>query len=569
MEIRFYTPELNLIGIMENQTSLLWTRKYYEPGNFQLITPITDYNLFLCKRGNIIHFEGAVEAAVIECVVYRQEHSRRIITCVGRMLSSYFDRRLIRPYALQDDPVLTFSGRVEQIMRELVDRLDFPIPLVQLGEYHGYGDEITITATYKNLLVYLERLSQTGNIGFRLVPDFTNKTLTFETYVGVNRAETQSERMRVMFSEELQNISTIKYQNDDRKLKNFFYINREGDYSFIGNMQLEGLERRELLLSENKDDQLIYNPPVFDQPYPERRRIPIFETDYDDPIYSKSVDVVRDSNGSLYVSRQDGLYDTASSDTPVYKKVDSSGSSSGGATRAEKDFWSSYKEQSDYIQTYVGREPKSTSAGLYKNTSTGEYVSGLDDLSKYSTYHKYIRIDREGRPYQSYMEFGSNLKTIDGKSVSYGLEKIGRVPDTSSSVLGYGRRRVGWRDETDAELETRVSNWEKNKEQFQVDLEEYEKEYAKRLEDYAFTEDNLYKNHSVVLSYEMVVDPFGNFKYKKDYDLGDIVSFAKETWSIVGELRIVEAQEIYEHGIMMVELVLGNPMHSKIDWEEK
>ena len=32
MEVRFYNSDMNFIGLMENQQSMVWRRKFYEPG---------------------------------------------------------------------------------------------------------------------------------------------------------------------------------------------------------------------------------------------------------------------------------------------------------------------------------------------------------------------------------------------------------------------------------------------------------------------------------------------------------------------------------------------------------
>ena len=45
MEIRIYNREMDFQGIIENQRSLLWNRKYNEAGDFELHTPITPYNV--------------------------------------------------------------------------------------------------------------------------------------------------------------------------------------------------------------------------------------------------------------------------------------------------------------------------------------------------------------------------------------------------------------------------------------------------------------------------------------------------------------------------------------------
>ena len=68
-------------------------------------------------------------------------------------------------------------------------------------------------------------------------------------------------------------------------------------------------------------------------------------------------------------------------------------------------------------------------------------------------------------------------------------------------------------------------------------------------------------------SFECVTIPLGNFTYKKDYDLGDIVTAKKLNWSISNDFRITEIMEVYEHGAMQVIPTLGNPLPTKLSLE--
>lgn len=69
-------------------------------------------------------------------------------------------------------------------------------------------------------------------------------------------------------------------------------------------------------------------------------------------------------------------------------------------------------------------------------------------------------------------------------------------------------------------------------------------------------------------SLECVAIPYGNFNYKVNYDLGDIVTTRKSNWGIGQDLRITEIQEVYEHGAMQVVPTLGNPLPTTLDMEE-
>lgn len=383
MEIRFYTPELNMIGVMENQTSLLWTRKFVEPGTFQLVAPITDYNIHLCKLGNILSVEGAVEAAVVEAVTIRQNDLRRTIQASGRMLSSYLDRRLIRPR-------MNFTGTYEVAMRRIISDIEYPIPLLELGDFHGYTETITFQATYKNVLTYLTKLAKGSNIGFRIRPDFTEKKLTFETYKGYDHSDTQTERTRVVFSEEYQNISTTKYQEDDRNYKNVIWAGGRGEGTArtivqAGDNSLTGLERREVFVSATDvEERDVGSPPK--------------EDDY------------KDSQGNV--------------DEDAYNAA---------------------------VRAY----------NLAKQAAREDYLESL---------------------------------------------------------------------------KTRASQ---------------------KLDDM-----------DIAVNFECVATPRGNFVYRTDYDLGDIVTVEKESWGIKYDLRVTELQEIYEYGMMRVAPTLGSTLPESVDWQD-
>lgn len=244
MEIRFYTEDMNLAGIMENQTSLVWARKYFEPGSMELYAPITADNLRLTELGNLVWLRGAKEAAVIEDRMIEENATRSRIIIGGRFLSSYMDRRLIRPK-------VNYSGLTEVGMRQLLTNAN-PIPRVVLGALNGFTDTITFQATYKNLLEYEKKLARSAGIGFRFRPDFSEKQIIFETWKGVDRSSAQNRNNRVIFSEMYLNLDNVVLRENEKSLKNCVYVGGAGEgdarmYVSFGT-DITGLERRELFV---------------------------------------------------------------------------------------------------------------------------------------------------------------------------------------------------------------------------------------------------------------------------------------------------------------------------------
>lgn len=59
--------------------------------------------------------------------------------------------------------------------------------------------------------------------------------------------------------------------------------------------------------------------------------------------------------------------------------------------------------------------------------------------------------------------------------------------------------------------------------------------------------------------------PFVNYSYKKDYDLGDIVTVNKKDWGIQVDKRITMIQEVYENGGFSIVPTFGDPFPETID----
>lgn len=243
MEVRIYGRDLYRKGQIENQTSLIWTRKFYEPGTFELHAPITDENLYLLQKDNIIGKKGSAEAGIIEDIEKEESDIKNEITVKGRFLSSYMDRRLIKK-------TVNFSGKTEVAMRQLYSGV-VPLPLVELGNLNGFPESVEFQVTMKNLLTYESKLSRAGAIGFRFRPDFRERKIVFETYQGKDRTFNQHENNRVIFSESYNNLNNAIYRYNNQNLKTFAIVGGKGEGDARTYYELgggEGYDLREIFV---------------------------------------------------------------------------------------------------------------------------------------------------------------------------------------------------------------------------------------------------------------------------------------------------------------------------------
>jgi len=144
IELRIYDRDFNFLGVMDGFTSLVWTRKYFEVGSFQLVCPLTDQNVEFLKAGNILWRKNeydVLEAGIVEYLKFERTSKKKKITCKGRFLSSYLSRRLTLG-------IFTWNGTIEGAMRALVTQMT-SMPMIELGDEQGFEETVTFQATYK------------------------------------------------------------------------------------------------------------------------------------------------------------------------------------------------------------------------------------------------------------------------------------------------------------------------------------------------------------------------------------------------------------------------------------
>lgn len=226
-----YNKELQRLGVIDVFRSLIWMRKYYECGTFEIHAPLNEQNLRLLTEGNILskreyqNKNGEIqkltskESGIVEDITIDDVMNE--ITAKGRFLSSIMDRRAITT-------VINFNGTTEDGMRKLVQSVT-KMPFVQLGERKGFEEKIQFQVSYKELYTYMCKLSKYSNMGFTIRADFKEKVFYFEVYKGVDRSETQRERSQVIFSEIHKNLNGVTYVFNNQNTKTCAIVAGEGE----------------------------------------------------------------------------------------------------------------------------------------------------------------------------------------------------------------------------------------------------------------------------------------------------------------------------------------------------
>ncbi|OGS54945.1 MAG: hypothetical protein A2Y20_10385 [Firmicutes bacterium GWF2_51_9] len=252
MELLIYNTQLDLIGILDTATDVIWHRVFHSCGDFEIHVSATPEAIELLKMNHLVTKKDALEFGIIETLSLEQNEAGDNLKITGRFGSSILDRRILFE-------THTFNTTVEEAMRSLVSACcitptisDRIMPEIELGPFMGFIDMTQFQATYKNLLSTLRSLSETSGLGFRVRFIPSDKKFRFEVMKPLDRSFLQSENPRFIFSNDYDNLLTSTYHENAQATSNLALVGGEGvkeDRTLILVGSESGLGRREVFVN--------------------------------------------------------------------------------------------------------------------------------------------------------------------------------------------------------------------------------------------------------------------------------------------------------------------------------
>lgn len=227
-----YDSDLSPLGLIENYSSMQWTRRYTKAGQFELHAPLS--SLFVPE--NVI--KNGSEAGVIESVAISSTESGVMAEVRGRTLLSYLSRRIIWG-------LIAATGTAENIMRSIVTSNLRGLPLT-VASAVGYAGTIDYQNSYGNVLAEVEAIAEMAQMGVRM--DFDR---VFRVYKGLDRTPSQSVNSRAVFSRDFENVLDSEYFLDQSAYKNVALVAGQGEMSnrlLVTVGDATGLNRREVFV---------------------------------------------------------------------------------------------------------------------------------------------------------------------------------------------------------------------------------------------------------------------------------------------------------------------------------
>lgn len=237
--IRILSPDLNLLGEVDNYLSLSFCRGYHFPGEFQLVTNRKVQNADKLEINNLIML-GADKFKV--GIIRHKEIKEEILTVKGYSLGAITRQRITIPpvgqaYDIQD-------ADAETVMKHYVQHncLDIPgmeFPMLAIAENQQRGSTVKWQSRYQNLEEELESISRLTGLGWHIYPDL--KMWIFDIYNGRNFSVNQNINPPVIFSPEFDNVESQEFTDS---------LIGYGNYAIVAG-QGEGAEREIVMLGSD------------------------------------------------------------------------------------------------------------------------------------------------------------------------------------------------------------------------------------------------------------------------------------------------------------------------------
>lgn len=252
MDLIVLNTNLDAVSIVDVYESFIWTDRYYEYGDFELFTSMTDDILSYIRQDYYIQNRDSEHCMIIEKIrISADAEDGNHITVTGRSLESVLDRRIIWGQK-------TISGNLQNGVKTLLNECIIS-PADSSRRISNFIFEasddpaitgLTIDAQYTgdNLYDVINKICSERSIGFKVTLN-DNKQFVFKLYAGADRSYDQTENPYVVFSPNFENIINSNYVESKSALKTVTLIGGEGEgaarkYTTVGGGI--GLNRREL-----------------------------------------------------------------------------------------------------------------------------------------------------------------------------------------------------------------------------------------------------------------------------------------------------------------------------------
>lgn len=236
MEATILNTDFNIVGIVDDYQSMIWTERYSQAGDFEIYGDTSTTIGLYPKMGYFVTIPESKRAMIIENMEVNEtakDGNKMVVS--GRSLESLLMRRIIWDQTvfgnvsvqsiierLLNDNAIVCTGHEERIIPNLIFRASEDTAVtsceVESAQFTG-----------QTLYEAIQQLCEAFDLGFKIELD--NMHLKFSLFAGKDRSYSQSDNAFVVYSNDFDNVISSVFKNSMAGYSNIALVAGEGEGS--------------------------------------------------------------------------------------------------------------------------------------------------------------------------------------------------------------------------------------------------------------------------------------------------------------------------------------------------
>ncbi|BDR82566.1 siphovirus ReqiPepy6 Gp37-like family protein [Clostridium tetani] len=266
MPIRIIDKNFNLLGEIDDYESLIFIRRFFQVGEFELHINLDKQNVDKLKDDNLILLGTCFnKVGIIEHIdKSMSEDGKDQLIIKGSTLKGIVRRRITVP--LKDTAYDRAIGSQETIIKQFVNNNivnpvdpNRKIQQLVIAEDKKRGKEDAWRTRYENLSDKVIEIAEYSELGWDVILDIEKNKWVFDIIEGRNLTAGQEELPPVIFSVDFDNIKNKHFLKSLLNYKNVAYAGGKGEEEERLIQQIgesTGLDRREVFLDCSQADDI-------------------------------------------------------------------------------------------------------------------------------------------------------------------------------------------------------------------------------------------------------------------------------------------------------------------------
>lgn len=233
-EIYILDSNFNTFAVVDTFESFIWTDRYYEAGEFEIVTVANKYYLDTFRQDYYVYFSRSEHLMIIEQIeIDSDAEDGNKLKVKGRSLEALLDRRVIWGWKTLNTDVQNGIKTLinENAISPSINKRKFPnFVFKDTTDAHILETRMDTQYFGENLYDSIVDICKTLNLGFKVTVN-AEKKLEFELYYSTFHNCDQDENPYVIFSVDYDNLINSNYVSSTVNYKTVALIGGEGEGS--------------------------------------------------------------------------------------------------------------------------------------------------------------------------------------------------------------------------------------------------------------------------------------------------------------------------------------------------